>query len=504
MEHEKIHFSELPFYEKALANDKKNKVKDLEFDLGMLPTEQIKEEFREYINSQYEEKAYVTVLRDRTYYRQTAEFLGQCKLRDSRSLLDKEPDQWISLLRGWMLKTGKALTRKKKSIYGSESVSDSRLIQYFRRVLEFVQPEDTREETHKDVWQLEKLNIILKANPIYNVRTLDFRKIWQPDIKEEVKKAVYMNLKYEALGTVQGEMGAIRKFSQFLKENYPAIESCADIDREVLEAYLISLMTAETSHHGNSTSVLALRRILETVAKIYSYGSLEKLFINTDIPPEIQVEFKVYSDEEMKRLNEHITKLDEQVARCMILHQLLGTRISDTLTLEQGCIYEENGQFMIEIHQVKTNVYRKPVNEDVAALIEKSTEYTNSRHGKRRYIFVDDRDPERPLQYTTVKNKVLRMISNENLLDDEGKRFKFNSHYFRHYYGVKLTEMHLDDWTIARLLGHKRLGNVQHYRKMSNQRMADETREIRKIMSDIIYASLDGWGEEYEQIRQDD
>ena len=70
--------------------------------------------------------------------------------------------------------------------------------------------------------------------------------------------------------------------------------------------------------------------------------------------------------------------------------------------------------------------------------------------------------------------------------------------------GVKLTEMHLDDWTIARLLGHKRLNNVQHYRKMSNQRMADETREVRQRMSDIIYMSLARWGEEYEQIRQDD
>ena len=50
----------------------------------------------------------------------------------------------------------------------------------------------------------------------------------------------------------------------------------------------------------------------------------------------------------------------------------------------------------------------------------------------------------------------------------------------------------------------KRLNNVQHYRKMSNQRMADETREVRQRMSDIIYMSLAGWGEEYEQIRQDD
>lgn len=107
------------------------------------------------------------------------------------------------------------------------------------------------------------------------------------------------------------------------------------------------------------------------------------------------------------------------------------------------------------------------------------------------------------MQYTSIKFKVLDMISKENLLDDDGKPFRFSSHLFRHYYGVKLTEMHLDDWTIARLLGHKQLGSVQHYRKMSNQRVADETKEVRQRMTDIIYTILDGWGEEYEQIRQD-
>lgn len=33
--------------------------------------------------------------------------------------------------------------------------------------------------------------------------------------------------------------------------------------------------------------------------------------------------------------------------------------------------------------------------------------------------------------------------------------------------------------------------------------MADETRAVRNLMTKIIYENIDGWGEEYEQIRQD-
>ena len=62
--------------------------------------------------------------------------------------------------------------------------------------------------------------------------------------------------------------------------------------------------------------------------------------------------------------------------------------------------------------------------------------------------------------------------------------------------------MHLDDWTIAKLLGHSSVKNVKYYRKMRDDILADETRKARQKMSELILANLDGWEEEYEQIRQ--
>ena len=37
--------------------------------------------------------------------------------------------------------------------------------------------------------------------------------------------------------------------------------------------------------------------------------------------------FRVYSDDEMKRLNAEITQMDVQIARCLLIHQMLGTSI---------------------------------------------------------------------------------------------------------------------------------------------------------------------------------
>ena len=246
-----------------------------------------------------------------------------------------------------------------------------------------------------------------------------------------------------------------------------------------------------------------MRSILETVGKFCGYSQQEKLFLNTDIPSELELEFRAYSDSELKRLNTHITKLDEQITRRMVTPQMLGTRISDTLTLQRDCLFRLNGVDMIRIRQVKTKTFEKLVSAELTALIRKAIQYTEERYIEAVYIFVDEKDTRRLLQYTTVKHKIHKiraLIQREDLRDDEGKHFRFETHMFRRSYGVKLTELHLDDWTIAKLLGNKGVNAVMYYRKMSNQILADETRRAREVQTGILLANLKGWGKDYEQI----
>ena len=152
----------------------------------------------------------------------------------------------------------------------------------------------------------------------------------------------------------------------------------------------------------------------------------------------------------------------------------------------------------------QTKPYEKPISAELAALIRKAIAYTKERYGDVPYIFVDKKNPSRPMQYTTVQIRITNMIYKKDLRDDNGEIFGFGSHLYRHYYGMKLTEMHLDDWTIAKLLGHSSVKNVKYYRKMSNQLLADETRKARQRLSAVILDNLDGWEAEYAQIRQND
>ena len=318
-----------------------------------------------------------------------------------------------------------------------------------------------------------------------------------------MKKGIYLNLQKEAIACVQKEMTAMRRLSKYLADRQKGVQSCRDISREILEEYLTYLKTEDIETKSFHADLNRLRAILESIGKMCGYDNLELLFLNRDIPPARQPEFKVYSDSELQRLNAGIVKLDEQIARAMVIHQMLGTRISDTLTLQTDCLYESGGETIIRIRQMKTKTFEKPVSRELAELIRRAIAYTEERHGPTNFIFVDDKNPENPLPYNRLQNKVVEMIHKENLRDDNGRLFGFGSHMFRHYYGAKLTEMHLDDFTIAKLLGHSSVQNVKYYRKMSNQTLADETRAVRNMLSEIILQNLDGWEEEYEKIRED-
>lgn len=65
--------------------------------------------------------------------------------------------------------------------------------------------------------------------------------------------------------------------------------------------------------------------------------------------------------------------------------------------------------------------------------------------------------------------------------------------FFCHCYGKKLTEMHVDDLTIAKLLGHLNTSSVKNYRRVSNALLSKETKGMRKDMDEIMKKIISEW-----------
>lgn len=497
----KIYLRELPAYQTISDTREKYLSKNCCYDLSLLPTRGLQNEMRDFILYRSEQVAITTLSGERTEYGQLCRFLID-KAHRIQSFRGREKKQWFRLLRIWMMEEGLPLVYENRCQYMKTYHHTSRLISYLKSVLEFYQPQCIRPEQEKDVWELDKLDIEFRHNPIKYSRTLDFTKVIQPVIRDELKKGIYLNLQSEAISCIRRELTAMRRLSAYLQERYPEVQTCGDLTRELIEEYLIHLNTevSETKHFHSELN--RLRAVLDSIGKIFDYPNLSALFLKRDIPPTPKAEFKTYSDAEMRRLNAALAELDEQSVRLMVIHQMLGTRISDTLTLAPDCLCEKNGETIIRIRQMKSRTYEKPISAELAALIRKAIAYTKERYGDTSYIFVSENNPRHAMQYNVLQTRVIKLIRKEDLRDDNGELFGFGSHMYRHYYCVKLAEMHLDDWTLAKLLGHASVRNVKYYRKMSSDVLADETRRVRNQLSEMILENLDGWENEYAKVRQ--
>lgn len=191
-------------------------------------------------------------------------------------------------------------------------------------------------------------------------------------------------------------MTAIKRFCKYLVLRHTDVQSLLDLTRDIIEKYLIYLQTEAKDRKNYRTDLYSLRRVIEDVCNHYDKQDLKFLFINNDFPSTPRYLFRFYSDETIKRLNEHIFRMDEQIAGALILHQLLGTRISDTLTLKTDCLSIRENRYFIRIEQVKSITYEKAVSDEVARLIIKAIDYTEQHHGKTKYIFVKKDDPSKP------------------------------------------------------------------------------------------------------------
>mgnify|MGYP000008122409 CR=1 FL=1 len=440
------------------------------FNLEGLPSEELAEKLEEFIWERGKMLAPSSMASEVTYYNNIREFLIDRKIQslDSRA-------------------------------YDKVGIESPGIVRHMKKILKFLEEDDDRDEQEKDIWTLKNFDFPIQGNPILNTETINFTKIIQPDIREEVKKVIFMHLKYSPLGTIHSEMTAVKRFSKFLKRKYLDIQSLQDLERMHIEEYLIYLQTEAHDRKNYRSDLYALRRVIEDVGNLYERQYMSELFLSNDFPSTPRHVFKFYSDAEIKRLNEHIFKMDEQICRALIIHQLLGTRISDTLTLKTDCLSMRNNRYFIRIDQVKSVTYEKSISEEVAQLIMKAIDYTKERYGETTYIFVKKDDPTRPYQYSMIQNQIMTMIRQEDIRDDNGEFLKFGTHIFRHCYGKKLTEMHVDDWMIAKLLGHTSIYSVHHYRKIGNKLMADETRAAREKMDMILLDIIEGW-DDYEKL----
>lgn len=335
----------------------------------------------------------------------------------------------------------------------------------------------------------------LRNNPANPVKAFNLSSIKQKAMRDEVKEAVIFSVTYKSARSIKGDIYAANVFSKYMKDKYSEIKSFSQIRKLHISDFIIYLKV-ESGYKAKTycTIIGSLKNLLSDIGMIYNYGKLESYFSNYEYRKGREPIERIYSKYELQRFNKALKSMEPQLARCIMLHQLLGLRISDTLLLKQDCLIYKNGKPVVRINQSKVErTFEKPINLEIAKLIEKSISYTKERYGVEEYIFVNEKNPDRPISYGKLKYWAEEMIRTNHLKDDNGETLFFGTHVFRRYYGRRLTELHVDDVTIAKLLGHSDTKSVNRYRKIGDLQIAQETRAFRNSMDVRLRELITKW-----------
>lgn len=491
---QKLMFSELYQYHKATEQQREQAgigEKDY-YDLSWFQHDVLNVEVEMFIlNRAYEKPLYI-LKRERVTVDIIGWFCIECE-PCMDNLVDYQKGRIINRFNQWFnsLRLRKAISRyglDKENTLTFEQIED-----YFRALIRYSKEHDFRAEIEKQRWDLRKLGIPYRANVTERSFSINFTNIIQLRMRYEMKKAVLLWMRHLCPSTIKSRIAAFAKLSNYLLEQYSWVESIRQLNREMVEGYLLYRKVECVSTKGVPLELKSLKAALDECALIFESDNLKGLMLDTDVPSIPKYMFQTYSENEQKLWIEAIQHMEEQVGRALLLHMILGTRISEIQSLRKDCIIERDGHCWIKIDGIKGRTYSKPITEEIKAIVEKAIYYTAEKCGNSEFVFANKRDPSKPMPYSTIAYHLDKIINELDMRDDQGNRFKLKTHVFRHCYGVKLTELHVPDEIIARLLGHKNTDSVRFYRKMSNKSMAEETRQTRTKIDNILLDIVKEW-----------
>lgn len=191
---------------------KKQISRDPYYDLEPIPSTKIREEVTEFIRWRSTQVCMTRLYNDLHHFKKLCRFLQECT-KSNTSLHDRSAEAWIRQFEAWMFKEQVPLYKRRITMQGKILMVKVRDISYLERLLKYLSTDNRREE-EKDIWEVDKLDIQFRANPIKRVNTLNFTKILQDDIRQgSEKRYLPQSAKRSHCLHSSNELTAVRRLS---------------------------------------------------------------------------------------------------------------------------------------------------------------------------------------------------------------------------------------------------------------------------------------------------
>lgn len=349
---------------------------------------------------------------------------------------------------------------------------------------------DSTREYDKDKWNIRrlpfKINGFSPASPRY---TISFEKIAHKKLKGFAKKFTYERLKYRKLSTCMGDLEALRLLSSYLLDRHPETVCLTQLNRDIMEEFLLFLETNEKLAERTKTSKITSIRLFFDWGRLHNLDGMPitQLIMLCDFKYRCQTQPKFYTDDVIGQINEKLEHLPLQIARMFFVLQNVGMRVGELCMLKSDCLTTDtNGEYILTYFQDKTYEYNSvPITKTVAGAIMEAMDESKRKFGvDTEYVFAKAAD--KPIWVNSLSYYLNRLVYYHNITDELGNLVRIKSHTFRSTVATKYANMGLNPNMIRMLLGHRTIGTLKYYVEIHNETVHNAMNGILKHQNDMI------------------
>ena len=422
------------------------------------------------------------------------------EMNQINSLLDIESEQATQYFSQYLIANGyKTHTEAKnalnKDMEHLKYKNPTTYLRFFISLINFIHEQAKKNNTDtyffdRDIWDIRDLPFKVQGFDTSRPRyTLSFENIPQKEIRLITKKYTLERLKIKKYSTCMDNLKGIRVLAQFLNDNYPAVQSLAQLDRPMIEDFIGYVnLNNNFSARTQSKIIGNIKTFFETCT-LFGWDEIpdRTLLIGDDVKKKIKTLPKFYEDEVLKKLNENLEFLPVQIARMVFVLQNVGMRISELCMLKTDCLKQDTEKdYLIEYFQEKTQEWnRVPIKSDVATAISEAIKYSEEQYGKSiKYVFMQDNI--RPISKDTFSYHLNQLVKKRDIRDSNGNLVRIKAHHFRGTLATKYANMGMSSNLIRELLGQKCLGTLRHYVEILEETITDAMQDLLSYQDQMI------------------
>jgi integrase len=345
----------------------------------------------------------------------------------------------------------------------------------------------------RDTWDARRLGIEAHRGP----HRISFAAIRPPWLADATKRWARFRLATGTkFSTLAGDVRAMRRFSQFLTTRMTPTRSEADLDRAVIEDYLLCLAQAGLSPATRTGVLVALKGFLEHARRHRLLPRLPAgaVVYREDLPRRDVAVPRFIPEYVMGQLeaDQAIAALPDVTTRHLVVVLIeTGLRLGDACMLAfNPVVADSTGWPCLRYYNSKVATEAlMPLSERAAATIAAQQAHVRSRFpAGATLLFPRERantDGARPYVPSTLQQRLRRWSREVELRDETGCAVTVTAHRFRHTVGTRMINQGVPAHIVQRYLGHASPAMTAVYAHLHDKTMRDAFEAYSKTRVNI-------------------